>query len=292
MPDMRTRTGILLIATVLFVSLASAALLMRRDTPEASRRETPIEERFAAATQLHNSGDYAGAVALYEGIIADYPERPDPYLRLGHTLRYWGKHDEAETAFLAAIQRAPENAWAWTDLGKLYRNMGRYEDAERTFFKSIELDPSREDTYSYGLGYLYLEMRRFEEAEAMFRKALELDPKSDMALSGLADTYREMGRYAESEEAFKKTFAVHPHSEAYVGLAWLYIKQERYADALKPLQDFLTHIREKGEVYYALGVAHEGLGENEEAIKAFERALSLNPDNEMFARMLEQARAR
>ena len=292
MPAMRVHPGILLIAGALLVSLALAPLLINRGAQETSRHETPIEERFAAATQLHDSGDYAGAVALYEGIIADYPERPDPYLRLGHTLRYWGRHQEAETAFLAAIQRGPENAWAWTDLGKLYRNMGRHADAERAFFKSLELDPTREDTYSYGLGYLYLEMGRFEEAEAMFRKALELDPKSDMALSGLGDTYREMGRYAESEEAFKETFAVHPHSEAYVGLAWLYIKQGRHADALKPLQDFLTNIREKGEVYYALGVAHEGLGQHEEAIKAFERALSLNPDNEMFARMLEQARAR
>lgn len=289
---MQVRQGIFLLLATLFLVLATAASLTRTETHQTLPRPATMEERFAEATRLHDSGDYAAAVALYEGVIADYPDRPDPYLRLAHTLRYWGKYHDAESAFLAAISLAPENAWAWTDLGKLYRNMGRYAEAEQAFLKSLELEPDKEETYSYGLGYLYLEMRRYDDAERMFKRALEIDPVSDMALSGLGDTYRELGRYKESEEFFRKTFAIHPHSEAYLGLAWLFIKQQRYADAMRPLQEFLSHIREKGEVYYALGVAYEGLGDKKSAVESFRRAVELNPENDGFKDALERARSR
>jgi tetratricopeptide (TPR) repeat protein len=204
------------------------------------------------------------------------------YLQAGHTYRYWGKYAESEKMFLAAAALAPKDAWIYTELGKLYRNWNKDDEAEAALLKSVALDPTQENVYSYGLGYLYLQEKRYAESEAMFKKALSIDPRSDLALSGMGDLNRETGHYDVSESYFKKAFAVNPKSEAYLGLAWLYIKQNRFDDAVVPLRAFLANIREKGEVYYALGVAYTGKGDTADARTAFQKSVALNPDNQMF----------
>lgn len=251
-----------------------------------------MQSLFGEALEMHDRGQYAEAIALYENILRQDPENVRAVMQMAHTYRYWGRFEESEQTYLKAARLSPTDAWVWVDLGKLYRNMGRYDDAESAFEKAQSLDPENADVYGYGLGYLYLEMKRYAQAEEMFEKALQLSPTNDLALSGIADTYREMGRYDESEQAFARVFAIHPQSEAYLGLAWLYIKQNRYDDAVVPLQAFLTNIREKAEVYYALGVAEEGRGNLSASIDALERAVALNPSNEGYTRYLEKLESR
>ncbi len=247
-----------------------------------------IDELYVEANTLYEQGNYAGAIALYEQIMAQQPNNTRPILNAAHTYRYWGKYDQSEELFLAALKIDDTNSWVYTDLGKLYRNMNEYEKAETVFQKSLSLNPNRSETYSYGLGYLYFEQKRFAEAEAMFIKALELDQGSEIAHSGLADLYREMGRYAESAAMYEKVFTINPHSESYLGIAWLYIRQKRYADAITACKNFLTNIREKGEVYYTMGVAYKEQGDTAKAKAAFAKAVELNPSNILFIDALRQ----
>ena len=50
---------------------------------------------------------------------------------------------------------------------------------------------------------------------------------------------------------------------------------------------YLSSIREKGEVYFALVIAYQKLGNTDEARAAFTRALELNPDRSQFQEVLE-----
>ena len=142
--------------------------------------------------------------------------------------------------------------------------------------------------YSYGLGYLYFEFQQYEDSEKAFLKALSMDPEQEMAYMGLGDLYREMRRFEESEAMYKEAFKREPHSEAYLGLGWLYLYQERYEEAEVPLRAFLENIREKGEVYYALGKAYQGGGKLAQARDAYQKAVDLTPDNTIFSSVLEE----
>lgn len=74
----------------------------------------------------------------------------------------------------------------------------------------------------------------------------------------------------------------------HLGLGWLYLYQQRYEEAEVPLRAFLENIREKGEVYYALGKAYQGGGKFEKARDAYQRAVELTEDNPMFTSVLEE----
>ena len=100
--------------------------------------------------------------------------------------------------------------------------------------------------------------------------------------------YRETGRYDESEAMFLKILATNPNSESYLGLAWLYIHQERYDDAVEAGKNFLTNIREKAEVYYTIGVAYREQGDIANAKAAFIKAVELNPNHTGFVHTLNE----
>lgn len=240
------------------------------------------------ADVFFRNGEYQNAIDVYLNILAHNPADYDVMEKLAHTYRYWNKYEESEKWFLKAVEINPNSAPLYTDLGKLYRNMNEPDKAEAVFQKSIEIDPLYDLTYSYGLGYLYFDQKRFTESEAMFLKALELNPTSEMAHMGLGDLYREMGKFQESEARYKEAFEINPQSESYLGLGWLYIHEERYADAVTVLHLYIENIREKGEVYYTMGHAYVGLENFTEARKAFTKATELNPDNPLFKEQLER----
>ena len=280
------------LVSVIFLSLIIIVLIVDNGpdlfTQTSTTSTKSIDDLYTEARVLFDRGDYAKAIAIYEQIMAERPNDTRPILALAHTYRYWHKHKESEQFFLAALEIDNTNSFIYTDLGKLYRNMNEYEKAEAAFKKSLSLDPNQSDTYGYGLGYLYLEQDRFAEAETAFKKALELDSNNEMANMGLGDLYREVGRYDESEAVFLKIISTNPKSESYLGLAWLYIHQERYDDAVEAGQNFLTNIREKAEVYYTIGVAYREQGDIANAKAAFTKAVELNPDHTGFIYALNE----
>lgn len=106
---------------------------------------------------------------------------------------------------------------------------------------------------------------------------------------GLGDLYRWTKKYDDSETMFRKAIELNPRSEAFLGMGWLYLEQEKFADAERAFMDFNDLIRPKGEAYYGLG--HVYLRENRfsEAESAFRKALELNPGNKMFEESLKKA---
>lgn len=294
----KNKATITWIGLILAISLLSIIIiLLTGNTTKPITKTVPaptttssksIDELNTEAKMWFDQGDYAQAIAIYEQIMDRQPNDVGPILDLAHTYRYWGRHKESEQFFLKALEIDDTDAWVYTDLGKLYRNMNQYEKAEATFKKSLSLDPNMSYTYSYGLGYLYLDQDRYSEAEEMFLKALEIDPDSEMATAGLGDLYREMRRYDESEAMFKKVFTINPNSESWYGLCWLYLYQERYADAVVACQNYLTKIREKAEVYNALAIAYKEQGDIPNAITSFSRAAELNPTNTNYINSLNQ----
>jgi len=247
-----------------------------------------VQQLVERAEALFRDGEYGRTIEIFKRVLELDPTNHAVWAKLAHTYRYWYHMEESEQAFLKAIELDPQNDFYYTDLAKLYRNTHNFEKANWALQESLKINPNNAMAYSYGLGYLYFEFQQYEDSEKAFLKALSMDPEQEMAYMGLGDLYREMGRYEESEEMYKEAFKREPHSEAYLGLGWLYLYQHRYEEAEVPLRAFLENIREKGEVYYALGKAYQGGGKFEKARDAYQRAVELTEDNPMFSSVLEE----
>ncbi|QHI68628.1 tetratricopeptide repeat protein [Tichowtungia aerotolerans] len=69
-----------------------------------------------------------------------------------------------------------------------YADEGEFEEAERAYLRALEVHPDDEQTLMR-LGSLYVQMDRFKDAVAMFQKQLELEPENPLAHNNLAWCY-------------------------------------------------------------------------------------------------------
>jgi tetratricopeptide (TPR) repeat protein len=86
------------------------------------------ENRALAATIAVGLGEQEKAIALYEGILAESPDAPDPHLWMGHALKTVGRLPEAVEAYRNAVSLRPDFGDAYWSLANL--KTYRFTDAE------------------------------------------------------------------------------------------------------------------------------------------------------------------
>jgi tetratricopeptide (TPR) repeat protein len=175
------------------------------------------------------------------------------------------------------------------------------EDAEaaiREYRHAIRLD-SKVSAYYGGLAHALTVSKKYVEAEAVFKTALKLDPENPFLLVGrgmlflecdrpetaLADCERALKVYAR--HAFPMAIVPEPLLEPDGALAQIYVYIGHAHDELGNEQQALKYFRkaveadpENTENLYALALTLEEMGEHEESTKTLETILKLNPDDE------------
>ncbi|HXA37624.1 MAG TPA: sulfotransferase [Phenylobacterium sp.] len=97
---------------------------------KASQALVEVERLMAAAPQdpaylnllaacLALVGEDARVIAIYEGLVADYPRQPRLWLNFGHTLRAVGRREDAVAAYKRSLELAPGLGDAYWSLANL-----------------------------------------------------------------------------------------------------------------------------------------------------------------------------
>lgn len=139
-PKPARRLALTLAAAVLLAAapVAPGALVGGDWTPVAfanfdgggsdDKEPTPLDK----AADMIDSGDYANAVELLQGYVADNPDDADGYNLLGYALRHQERYEDSEKAYEQALALDPEHEEALEYLGELYLKTGRLDEAEAT----------------------------------------------------------------------------------------------------------------------------------------------------------------
>ena len=208
-----------------------------------------------------DDGDHGSAIEWYRRAIrqSDFilgsqpgslhqPHFLLPYLKIGDSLEYLGRYEEAVEAYREAIRLDPEIAVPHSDLGNSLSHLGRYEEAVEAYREAIRLDP--EDAFAhYGLAMSLSDLDRHEEAVEAYREAIRLDPEDAFAHYGLALSLSYLGRHEEAVEAYREAIRLNP--------------EDAFAFA-----------------QVSLGNGLSDLGRYEEAAEAYREAIRLDPDAE------------
>ncbi|WP_304189830.1 tetratricopeptide repeat-containing sulfotransferase family protein [Phenylobacterium aquaticum] len=112
-------------------------------------------------------GDDDRVIAIFEGLLADYPKQPRLWLNYGHTLRAVGRRDDAVAAYKRCLALAP-------DLGDAYWSLANLKVASFT-----------------------------EAEEATMRAALA---KPDLAVDDRLHLHYALGKALEDRKAFEPSF--------------------------------------------------------------------------------------
>ncbi|MHC9085331.1 tetratricopeptide repeat protein [Luteimonas sp. RIT-PG2_3] len=132
-----------------------------------------------------------------------------------------------------ALQLAPGNASLWSNAGVLYLQATRPDEAERAYLHALQLDPMQADAMQ-NLARLYRrngDLLQAQRLERRARKALAQDPFHQFVLAHNAEA---RGDYHEAMRRYRRAIRLHPDEHRfYFGLAraWLHLGKPQRADA-------------------------------------------------------------
>jgi tetratricopeptide (TPR) repeat protein len=139
---------------------------------------------FERAVDLMKQGQLEAAEVLFIELNSDQPELAGPWVNRGliHVAR--DEHDQAQSAFLSALDANPQNCDALNQLGVLARKAGRFSDAESYYSQCIDAQPLYPHAH-LNLAILYeLYMGRLGEALAAYNTYQTMLPEPDARVRG------------------------------------------------------------------------------------------------------------
>lgn len=142
----------------------------------------------------------------------------------------------------------------------------------------IQDNPTNPNDYLQ-LGWIYHQKGASKEAIKVYLMALNLQPDHAGALYNIGLIYAEEKEYAKAEHYYKKILAKHPdHELAGLALVKLFYDSAQYNEADKVLTEINSNYFTNADYFYYQGLVTEKLNRPEEAVLAYRKALSLDPD--------------
>ncbi len=246
-----------------------------------------------------NARRFADAESTARQAVQLDPKNAVAWDRLGVALQARGLfNNETEHAYRRAVELDPKFAVAYAHLARVLKRNGRADEATPLYNRAIELAKDsatlnliaeslqaeqqweasvpvlktalqldhRNLTSNFLLGRMLIVFKRYEEAESFLKTATEVGSQAFQPFNLLGRTYLALNRFAEAEVAYA-----------------------RAAD--------LASAGDRVQLAGAFGFEGVGDGylkakEKENAARAYQRALQLNPGNKGLEQKLAKARSR
>ncbi len=180
---------------------------------------------YAAALRAR-AGDFDGAVAFLEGLLAEEPDDDELFYNLGVLYGEARRYDEALHYMGLALDRNPDNASALNYVGYTHTERGENLDqAEAMIKRALELQP--EDGYiTDSLGWVYymrarplIENGRIDEGRPLAERAIRELRRADELAGGdpvisehLGDAYLLLDQKERALELFREALELGPRS--------------------------------------------------------------------------------
>jgi serine/threonine protein kinase/tetratricopeptide (TPR) repeat protein len=189
--------------------------------------------------------------------------------------------DEALAFYTDLIDSNPRHSQAYLERGALYERTGKWKQAIDDYKKAIEYDPENVEAlgklgnfFIGHFGHLF-PGNRDEIALPYLRRAIELQPTNPRSYNDLAFYYKVTGRPKEAAAAYRKAAERFPpgSTEAYEILGEAALVVSDYRAARENFEKSLSIDPSYLFAYRGLGQVHRALGEYDQAVAAFTKAL-------------------
>jgi tetratricopeptide (TPR) repeat protein len=211
--------------------------------------------------------------------LSTSPDDPDLLMLAGRLEATVGDLNAAEQHFRHAIDVNPSSLAAYSALGQVYLSQNRLEQARQEFDKlaSLRSDPVGPKTM---VGMIYDLQNRPEDAKRTYEEAVRLGGRTGVAANNLAWHYAESGEQLDVALELARTAKQQiPNShEVDDTLGWVYFKRGMTTMAIPPLERSVKAAPDVAMYHYHLGLAYAKAGRQQDARRALERALKLQPD--------------
>lgn len=202
------------------------------------------------------------------------------------TFAQQGRADRADDLLLQAVDLDATGVNARNTLGWVRLRQNRLSEAEEQFRAALKVEPQAPPdlipafaVVRSNLGEVLMLKGDKEEAERLLRASLEQRPTDLETLDRFARLLAPQGRGADVAVALQKALAAAPDNpRLHGGVGDLFIRLERYDDAIAALQRATQLAPQFAPAWHTLGLAHRGKGAMDAAERAWRQALAAAPN--------------
>jgi superkiller protein 3 len=250
-------------------------------------------------TGADNAKRFADAEAFARRAVQLQPKNAVAWDRLGVALQSRGSFTtETEHAYRRAVELDPQFAVAYVHLGRVLKRLGRSNEAAPLYDQAISL---AKDAATLNLIAESLQgEQQWELSGPILKRALALDERNPTTLLLMGRMLVVLKRYQEAEPYLKTSTEVSPRAfQPFNLLGRTYLALERYAEAEVTYERAAAFAPAGDRKQLAGAFGFQGVGdgylkaqEHNNAVRAYQRALELDPGNKEIEQKLSKARSR
>lgn len=233
---------------------------------------------YRAAQAAYQQGNWDEYLRQMQQVQQAEPQSADIAYYIGEGYRLKGDCRTALDYYNNSLAIDKAFAPGYLGLARARLCLDSGADTTQLYDLAIQADPSYPDAY--------LERANYELARKYVRAALpdlqqasRLMPDSALVQLGFAQAYLLQGDEAKALDAAEKANSIDlTLLPAYYYLGRIYVADDQYAAAMKPLQTYLTYETDDGGAYALLGEALAETGDYKDAIDPLVRSLRLDPN--------------
>ena len=237
----------------------------------------------------YKKADYQRAIASLSDAIKENANDSEATQLLGLSYYLSGKPQQA-IPLLEKVQTWYPNANVDGSyiLGICYIQSKNYDEARKAFGKMFDVAPDSAASYLFTARML-LRQEYDPIAEEYAQKAATLDPKLPMVHFLLGELHLYKSRVPEAINDFKQELVLNPsYAPAYYKLADAYSRVQKFDDAERLLQRSIWLDSTSTGPYILMGKVLQKKGEGALALRALQRAATMDPNNPITHHLLGQ----
>ena len=202
-----------------------------------------LAQRPGDADLLYYLGHSSGLLSknAIDTLLATHPDSARAHQALAENYFVLRQMPEAEKEYKEALRLRPELPSLHLELGQVYANSGQWPKAEEEFRVETRLQPGSAEA-AYRLGGALLQQGKAHEALPELERSNERKPDMPETLYSLGKAASLDGDPATAEKAWLRVAELEKNSalaaQAHFGLAALYRKQGKTAEAQREMQEF------------------------------------------------------
>ena len=202
----------------------------------------------------------------------------DYLLTLGACYSDLGEHQKAIRAYMKAAKEFDfkDCEDIYNFIAVEYENLGDMENALKFFTLGIDKAEDIDNQY-FEIRNCYSFLHKMDEALAFFRKQIDKNPYSVSAWMALGNCYVRLGDLENAIEQFDYAISIDPHyKKGYIDIATAYNELDKFKETIEIVEEAKRYNAESALLLCLYGEAHAKLGDNESALKIYQKAMKLD----------------
>ena len=225
-----------------------------------------------------------------------FPDDWVPWMHLFECYQVQNKIEKARECCLKMLQLNPDGWHCHAMAGHFYYDVGEYAAAEKQFRRAYELDAECQQETLLMIPLCLIRQNKYKEAVPQLKDMMYYNDQESVAYH-LATAYEHLKQYDEAIKAYELELQTRPYSlvseMCWINMSHCYEKMGQNDEAEAALLRVLEDTEDKDDKWFIFINLAEFYGRQErfeDAIRQYEQALSIDPDDDEVKEMLEIVR--